>query len=198
MKRNTAAVVATSIMVGLGACATADSGGGWTKLIEGTSGLNNFNRVGEANWSGTDGAIQATQGGKESAFLVTKTPYRDFVIKVEFWASDDANSGIYMRCQDPAKITDENCYEANIFDQRPDPTYATGAIVKVAKGPVPVPKAGGKWNTYEITAKGPRLVVVLNGVTTVDIEDTKFASGPIALQWARGTIKFRKVEIRPL
>ena len=41
-------------------------------------------------------------------------------------------------------------------------------------------------------------MLVLNGVTTVDVEDTKFASGPIALQWARGTIKFRKVEIRPL
>ena len=61
-----------------------------------------------------------------------------------------------------------------------------------------MPKAGGKWNTYEITARGKRLVLVLNGVKTVDIEDAKFASGPIALQWGRGTIKFRKVEIQPL
>jgi hypothetical protein len=39
---------------------------------------------------------------------------------------------------------------------------------------------------------------VLNGQTTVDIEDAKFASGPIALQWGRGIIKFRKVQIREL
>ena len=56
-------------------------------------------------------------------------------MRVEFWASHDANSGVFMRCQDVKNITDENCYEANIFDQRPDPSFATGAIVKVA--PVP-------------------------------------------------------------
>jgi len=39
--------------------------------------------------------------------------------------------------------------------------------------------------------------LVLDGVTTVDVEDSKFASGPIGLQWGAGTIKFRKVEIRP-
>jgi hypothetical protein len=61
-----------------------------------------------------------------------------------------------------------------------------------------MPKAGGKWNTYEITARGTQLTLVLNGVTTVDVQDSKLASGPIALQWGQGTIKFRKVEIRPL
>jgi hypothetical protein len=39
---------------------------------------------------------------------------------------------------------------------------------------------------------------VLNGVTTVDVEDRKFASGPLALQWGRGTIKWRKVQVRSL
>ena len=78
-------------------------------------------------------------------------------MRVEFWASDDANSGVFLRCQDRTTITDENCYEANIFDQRPDPTYGTGAIVKVAKVS-PMPKAGGKWNTYEITARGTHLI----------------------------------------
>ena len=28
--------------------------------------------------------------------------------------------------------------------------------------------------------------------------DSKFAQGPVALQWGRGTIKWRKVEIRPI
>jgi hypothetical protein len=178
-------------------CATLGLSGS-TTLVDGTKGLENFNRVGEANWTATDGAIQATQGGKEAAYLVSKSSYKDFTMRVEFWASDDANSGIFMRCQDPAKITDESCYEANIFDQRSDPTYGTGAIVKVAKVAQPMPKAGGKWNTYEITMRGSHLVLVLNGVKTVDIQDSKFASGPFALQWGRGTIKFRKVEIKPI
>lgn len=187
-----------ALVAALAGCASQNPGATWTKLVDGTNGLDNFVRVGEANWSASDGAIQASQGGKDPAYLVTRVPYKDFAMRVEFWASDDANSGVFFRCQDPAKITDETCYEANIFDQRPDPTYGTGAIVKVAKAPDPMPKAGGKWNTYEITAKGSRLVLVLNGTQTVDIQDSKFANGPFALQWGRGTIKFRKVEIRPL
>jgi 3-keto-disaccharide hydrolase len=190
-------LVAVALVAALTSCASMGGGDGWVTLVDGTKGLDNFNRVGEANWTATDGAIQATQGGKEAAYLVSKSSYRDFMMRVEFWASDDANSGVFMRCQDPAKITDETCYEANIFDQRPDPTYGTGAIVKVAKVS-PMPKAGGKWNTYEITLRGANLVVVLNGTKTVDIQDSKLASGPFALQWGRGTIKFRKVEIKPI
>ena len=197
MKRLATMLAAAGAAVALGGCAQLGIGG-WTTLVDGTRGLENFNRVGEANWAGVDGAIQATAGGKDPAYLVTRASYKDFEMRVEFWSSDDANSGVFLRCQNPAQITDENCYEANIFDQRPDPTYATGAIVKVAKLTAPMIKAGGKWNTYEITAKGSRLTLVLNGVKTVDVEDSKLASGPFALQWGRGTIKFRKVEIRSL
>ncbi len=182
----------------LSGCAMLGLDSGWTPLVDGTKGLENFNRVGDTQWVAADGAIQASAGGKDPGYLVTKGSYKDFVIRAEFWSSDDANSGIFFRCQEPNRITDENCYEANIFDQRPDPNFGTGAIVKVAKVAQPMPKAGGKWNTYEITAKGTRLVLVLNGVKTVDIEDSKLASGPIALQWGRGVIKWRKVEIKPL
>jgi hypothetical protein len=190
-------LAAGMLLATLSSCATGGGRMGWTTLADGTKGLDNFNRVGEANWTATDGAIQATQGGKDPAYLVSKSSYKDFMMRVEFWASDDANSGVFMRCQDPKKITDETCYEANIFDQRPDPTYGTGAIVKVAKVE-PMPTAGGKWNTYEITVQGTRLIVVLNGTKTVDVQDSKLASGPFALQWGRGTIKFRKVEIKPI
>ena len=181
-------------------CAHMGGGGGadgWTTLIDGERGLDNFNRVGEANWHAAEGSIQATSGGKTPAYLVTRTSYRDFTVRAEFWASDNANSGVFLRCKDPANITDETCYEANIFDQRPDPTYGTGAVVKVA-AVSPMPKAGGKWNTYEITARGTQFILVLNGVKTVDVQNSKLASGPFALQWGRGTIKFRKVQIRPI
>jgi len=189
-----ATIAATALLVG---CASTGNLAGWTTLVDGDKGMDNFTRVGDANWTATDGAVQATQGGKDPAYLVSKQTYTNFEMRVEFWASDDANSGVFLRCQDRSMITDENCYEANIFDQRPDPTYGTGAIVKVA-AVSPMPKAGGKWNTYEITARGTQLVLVLNGVKTVDVQDSKLASGPFALQWGRGTIKFRKVQIRPI
>jgi len=197
MKRLASMFALAGATVALGGCASMTAMG-WTKLIDGTKGMDNFNVVGQADWAAVDGAIQATKGGTTPSYLVSKDSYKDFTIKVEFWASDNANSGVFLRCQNPREITDENCYEANIFDQRPDPSYGTGAIVKVAKAPNPMPKAGGKWNTYEITVQGQRLVLVLNGVTTVDVQDAKLASGPVALQWGSGTIKFRMVEIRKL
>ena len=171
---------------------------GWTTLLDGERGMENWNRVGEANWRAADGAIQADRKeGKANGFLVSKRPYKDFQTRIEFWASDDANSGIFMRCQNPAQITDKSCYEANIFDQRPDPTYGTGAIVHLA-AVKPMPKAGGKWNVYDITVKGDRVSVMLNGQRTVELQDGKFASGPLALQYGSGVVKFRKVQIRPL
>lgn len=167
-------------------------------LIDGRNGLENFNRVGEANWQATEKDIQADQSKTTYAYLVTKSPYKNFRLRVEFWTSDDANSGVFFRCKDPQNITADNCYEANIFDQRPDPSYGTGGIVLIAKSPNPMPKAGGKWNTYEITAKGSQLTLMLNGVSTVDIKDSKLAQGYIALQWGSGMVKFRRVEIQPL
>ena len=116
---------------------------------------------------------------------------------MEFWASDDANSGIFLRCNDPTDPRDTKCYEANIYDQRKDPTYGTGALVKFVEV-VPMPKAGGKWNTYQITAKGRHLVVVLNGKKTVDTENGLLKEGPFALQHGAGVMKFRKVAIKPL
>lgn len=178
-----------------------DSATGWTTLIDGENGLENWNRVGDANWRAEGGAIVADKG--KGGFLMSKNSYKDFELKIEFWAAHDANSGIYMRCQDGNKPTDKTCYEANIFDQRPDQTHATGGIVHIAAVSSPQ-KAGGKWNTYEITVKGAQLTVVLNGVRTAQATDTKFASGPFGLQFGNrgkqpgGAIKFRKVQIKSL
>ena len=169
----------------------------WITLIDGTTGMDNFNILGDANWSAQMGAIEATAGNGAS-FLVSKESYSDFSLRIEFWASDDANSGIFMRCQDPSSVNDRNCYEANIYDQRPDPAYGTGGIVHIAPVAEPRPKAGGKWNIYLLTLQGDHLVVELNGEKTVDVRDSLFASGPFALQWGRGTLRFRKVEIMEL
>ncbi len=195
-------IVATLLAVLFAAlgCATPSSQSNtkWVTLIDGSTGLDNWIRVGDANWRAVDGAIQADmKTDKANSFLVTKDSYTDFRILAEFWVSDDANSGIYMRCADIKNLTDRLCYEANIFDQRPDPAYGTGAITHLA-AVSPMPKAGGKWNTFDITVKGTRVTVALNGVRTAEIEDSKLASGPIALQYAAGVVKFRKVQITPL
>ncbi|MGA7487534.1 MAG: DUF1080 domain-containing protein [Xanthobacteraceae bacterium] len=177
--------------------AAGQTGPGWVTLLDGKN-MGDWDRVGESNWRLEDGAVVADKKtGTDGAYLVTKTPYKDFMIHAEFWASEDANSGIFIRCSDPKKIGAKTCYEVNVFDQRKDPTYGTGAIVYFAEV-TPMPKAGGKWNTYEITAKGRHLVIVLNGQKTVDLQNGMFTEGPFALQHGAGVIKFRKVAVKPL
>jgi len=174
--------------------ASGQASTGWVTLFDGKN-LDNWTQVGDANWKLADGVVMADKG---NGFLVSKNAYGNFQLRAEFWVDDVANSGIFIRCTDPEKISSKNGYEVNIFDQRPDPTYGTGAIVDVAKV-VPMPKAGGKWNVYEITAQGPKFTVTLNGQRTVDgAEDAKHPSGRIALQYGAGVVKFRKVEIKPL
>src|SRR5262245_28092660 len=92
--------------------AACQTGPGWMSLFDGKTIGSEWDRVGETNWRVEDGAIVADKRTSEaSAHLVTKTRYKDFQIYVEFWASDDANSGIFIRCQEPTKITDRSCYE---------------------------------------------------------------------------------------
>ena len=170
---------------------------GWVTLFDGKS-LDGWDQVGESNWRVEDGAIVVDKmAGKDPGYLVSKKPYKNFVVRVEFWSSDDANSGIYFRCLDPKKITDRTCYEANIFDQRPDPSYGTGALTRYVEVS-PMPKAAGKWSTYEVTAHGRDITVVLNGQTTAKMRNGMFDEGPIVLQHGAGAIKFRKVEVKPL
>ena len=168
--------------------------GAWTVLLDGKS-LDGWKRTGDANWRIEDGAAVADKG---NGYLVAPDTYEDFEIRAEFWVDADANSGIFIRCEDPAKPSARTGYEVNIFDKRPDAAYGTGAIVDVAKVD-PMPKAGGRWNVMEVTAKGSTFSVTLNGTKTVDgAKDGRHAKGAVALQYGSGTVKFRKVEIRRL
>ena len=167
--------------------------GAWTTLFDGST-LDGWNPIGNANWELADGAVQADTG---SGFLVTPRSYTDFELTLEFWVDEPANSGIFIRCADATTVTDRNSYEVNIYDTRPDQSYRTGGIVHLAS-PTSVISTGGRWNTYEITARGAHLTVTLNGTQVVDVEDSQFASGPIALQYGAGVVKFRNVRIRTL
>jgi hypothetical protein len=193
------------VVLAISGCASL-SGGGWTTLIDGENGLQNFNRTGDANWRAESGAIVADNG--KTSYLVTKNTYKDFEIRAEFWAATDTNSGIFIRATEPDKIAATNSYEVNIWDIRPDPKYGSGAIVDFAAVPVPLPAThlvGGKWNVLEISARGSKMTVILNGTKTVELDNSKFASGPFALQYGAGVnaarggpIKWRSVKVREI
>jgi hypothetical protein len=185
--------------LGLGGTDSA-KGDGWTTLFDGTS-LTGWRPVGDANWRLENGALVADKG---SGFMIADREYTDFDLKVEFYAEADTNSGLFLRCAVNDKMLDSKiCYEVNIWDVRPAPEYGTGAIVDVAKVTPAMPKAAGKWNTYEVSMRGDHLVVMLNGVKTADVHDARRGKGYMGLQYAPGNkkdsglpIKFRRVQIR--
>jgi hypothetical protein len=196
-KQLTAVAVAA---LALGGCGSMQSENGWQTLIDGSRGMENFTNLGGANWRAEGDAIVADKRPDTlpTHYLTTKNAYKDFHVRAEFWVSDDANSGLYLRCSDVRPMTDRTCHEANIFDKRPDPSYATGAIMWLVKAPVPVPHTGSQWNTMEVIAKGSHMTVILNGVKTAETNEARDNGGVIGLQYAGGVVKFRKLQIKPL
>lgn len=180
----------------------------WVTLLDKKTDMSTWDKLGDANWRTEKGVAVADSG---NGFLVTKKDYKNFRLRAEFWVGPDANSGIYVHIVDTKPTIDTKvAYEINIWDERPEKDYATGALVGIAKVD-PMPTTVGKWNTYEIEVKDGVFNIKLNGKATVkDAKDNKFPAGKIALQHGlgnkdasgkandKGVVKFRKVQIQEL
>lgn len=175
----------------LASCTASSMNGDWTDM---SGSFEGWRQVGDANWRIENGEFVADAG---SGQLVTQESYDDVRIMLEFFVGENSNSGIFLRISDPANIADSTAYEVNIFDTRPDQTYRSGGLVNFA-APSRVIDTEGQWNTYDITLDGDHIVVVLNGVTTVDTRDSTYDSGPISLQYGQGTVRFRNIRIREI
>jgi hypothetical protein len=202
-RRTFASLAAGAAALAVPRARTSAQGASWTSLFNGRD-FTNWDRIGTANWRVEDGALVADRG---NGFLVSQRDYRDFQLRAEFFVDTHTNSGIFIRCTNPTSVSTATAYEVNIWDERPVQRYGTGAIVDIAAVD-PMPRAGGRWNTFEITAAGDAFTVVLNGQKTVDaVRHAQFATGRIALQHGNGVpgpggavndtgvVRFRTVEI---
>lgn len=173
--------------------ARAQAGAGWTTLFNGKN-LDNWVVTGNANWKVVDGYIEADM---PRGFLLTRDSYRDFELRADIWATPESNGGILFRITNPKDPGIENGYELNVNDNRKDQTGRTGSIVNVARPLVKVDSAS-RWMTIEITVRGAHMTAKLDGTLTAEADDTRYASGPVALQAAGGLVRYRNVQIRPL
>ncbi len=172
----------------------SEAADGWILLFDGRT-LSGWSPTGDADWKVEEGTIAATMG---TGFLVTSRPFEDFEFKTDVWIDQTANSGVFFRCGE-GNPGARACYEANIFDTHD--RWPTGSINNSETSLPNPPDTIGKWNTFEILADGNHLAITVNGRTTVDIQDQRLASGPIALQegggGGMGLVRFRNVKIRP-
>jgi len=139
MKSLSAITMALLLVTGLTVlgCSPQMSGqgdAGWITLLDGSNPktLDNWNRIGDANWRVEDGAVVADKG--KGGHLVSKNSYKDFQIRAEFWADHTTNSGIFIRDSDPKNVSGKSAYEVNINDQRPDTGYGTGGHPQCREG----------------------------------------------------------------
>jgi len=90
---------------------------------------------------------RAADGGKfGAADIVTKTPYRDFRLHIEFLIMNPrGNSGVYL----------QNRYEIQVFDG--DKTkHGMGAVINETESPYDSYLGLGKWNAYDIVFRAAR------------------------------------------
>tara|TARA_R110002110_G_scaffold91264_2_gene237458 strand:- start:79986 stop:80549 length:564 start_codon:yes stop_codon:yes gene_type:complete len=167
-----------------------------TPLFNGEN-LQGWWTTGDAQWQAGNGQIVARGDG--DGYIASDSSYGDFLLSLEFWVDATTNSGVYIRCRDRARIHPETCYEINIWDDHPQPDARTGSIVFKVMPPLAQVLTVGRWNRYEIVARGARIEARVNGVLTAVLEDADERAGFIALQHAEtGTVKFRNIQLTPL
>jgi hypothetical protein len=140
-----------------------------------------------AGWQGdldgydiVDGELRGKP--KVCRHLLTKEEYGDFVLRLEFRLPPGGNSGIAIRAPGFGAIAYEGM-EIQILDDR-HPRYESitpfqthGSIYGVAAAERDALKPAGEWNSQEVTARGSRITVVVNGRTVVDTDLAAFRDG---------------------
>jgi len=175
--------------------APEEASSGWLRLFDGES-LFGWAPRGDAQWEVSDGMIRYKQG-TGGGVLSTTTEFADYQLHVEFWIDAQANSGVFLRGPTSGDITSSNAYEVNIFDAHAK--WPTGSLSGIARPEKPVSTVG-QWNAFDLTVRGDRLSVELNGNVAVEANDGRFARGTIALQQldGKGDVRFRNLKLRPL
>ena len=59
-------------------------------------------------------------------------------------------------------------------------------------------KEAGEWNTYEVTAQGPKLTLWVNGYVTAELPDCGLAKGYLGLEGEGYRIQFRNLKLKEL
>jgi hypothetical protein len=150
--------------------------------------------------------------------LFTANEYSDFVLRFDFRLSEGGNNGVGIRAPLEGDAAFQGM-EIQILDDtheryrgRLKPTQFHGSIYDVVPAKQGFRKPAGEWNTQEITARGRRITIKLNGHTIVDadldsVKDPDVlkrhpglarASGHIGFLGHGTRVEFRNIQIQEL
>ncbi len=164
-----------------------------------------------------DGMIVCPPEGGQK--LMTDKEYANFILRLEFKLTADANNGIGIRAPKVGQ-TSVHGMEIQILDQsgplygpmKLKPEQYHGSIYEVWPARTGFLKPPGEWNEQEIRADGRRITVRLNGVVILEADldlvrepdvlkkhpGLQRKSGHIVLLGHQSHIEFRHLRIREL
>lgn len=101
--------------------------------------------------------------------VVHEKPHGDFVLDFDYKLSKGCNSGVFLRVGD-LKDPVMTGLEIAIDDTKGTGMHDPGAFYDLVAPTTNTQKSAGEWNHMTITAKGPKIVVELNGMAVSKID----------------------------
>jgi hypothetical protein len=110
--------------------------------------------------------------GTGSYLVVHETKVTDFVLDFDYKLSKGCNSGVFIRVSDLSDPVNTGI-EVALDDTTGTGMHDPGAFYDLVAPKENAQKAAGEWNHMTITAKGPKIAVVLNDarVSTIDLDE---------------------------
>jgi len=181
-----------------------------------------FNGRDFTGWAGDVDAYQVVEGTitckeGEGGNLFTKAEYADFIARLEFQLPPGGNNGIVVRYSGSGRphlegielqvLDSEHSKYANL-----DPRQYHGSIYGLVPAHRGYLRPTGQWNFQQVTVRGSKIKVELNGTTIVDADVAlvkEGKDGPVPENASRKTghfgfaghndpVAFRNVSIREL
>jgi hypothetical protein len=136
--------------------------------------------------------------------------FKNFELKADVMTTPGSNSGIYFHTEFQEKGWPNRGYEAQINNTQEDPRK-TGSLYAI-KDVLEAPAKDNEWFTEEITVKGKRIIIKVNGKMLVDYTEPEgvqrpanmagrlLSSGTFALQGhdPKSKVSFKNIMVRPL
>lgn len=182
-----------------------------------------FNGKDLTGWAGAKDGYEVKDGllinkEKRGGNLFTEAEYDDFVARVDYRLPDGGNNGLAIRYPGKGQPSTEAMCEIQILHndakkhETIDPRQANGSIYGMVAAQRGYDRNIGDWNFMEVTVKGPKIVVELNGtrITEGDVSQVKeFLGGKphpgkdrtkgfFGFAGHGDPVAFRNIQIRPV